>query len=199
MRTSRACSLRHPPPVARAIQPRDSWWRASVQMVSSYLVDPGFWRLPLLKMRATLAATPTWISHMTGNAVLDGDGVLLFGQARPPGASQLRGRMPGALRLAARRARCCLSAQPVGAPGPAAAYWGLVGSTGRCARGRLRGRRCAAHRGRRARAIGARGEGHRGGEWRALEQELLHAHPGRQVRVCRKSCRMVCVREPATV
>ena len=52
-----------------------------VQFVSNFLADPGFFGVPLM-MRLGLAATPTWLSHMTGNAVMDGDGVLLYGQAR---------------------------------------------------------------------------------------------------------------------
>ena len=49
------------------------------QFVQSYLADPGFFKVPL-PMRLGLAATPAWLSHMVGNAVMDGDGVLLYGQ-----------------------------------------------------------------------------------------------------------------------
>lgn len=49
--------------------------------MQNFLVDPGFWRLPLA-MRAALAVLPKWVDHMVGNAVMDGDGVLLFGQVR---------------------------------------------------------------------------------------------------------------------
>jgi len=94
--------------------------------VSNYLVDPGFWRLPLA-MRAALAAMPTWVNHMTGNAVLDGDGVLLFGQARARGTSRLRARPPCPLRLAARCAQHRRQVLLVGVPGPAAARKGLLG------------------------------------------------------------------------
>ena len=52
-----------------------------LQFVQSYLADPGFFKVPL-PMRLGLAATPAWLSHMVGNAVMDGDGVLLYGQAR---------------------------------------------------------------------------------------------------------------------
>jgi len=110
---------RRPPPMTRRR-------RARAQLVSNYLVDPGFWRLPLA-MRAALAAMPTWVSHMTGNAVMDGDGVLLFGQARAPGAPRPRARPPCPLRLAARRARHRRQALRVGVPGPAAARGGLFG------------------------------------------------------------------------
>ncbi|KAK9832817.1 hypothetical protein WJX81_004249 [Elliptochloris bilobata] len=48
-------------------------------LVTNYLADPGFGHVPLL-MRLGLAATPKWLSHMTLNAVMDGDGVLLYGQ-----------------------------------------------------------------------------------------------------------------------
>ena len=50
-----------------------------LQFVQSYLADPGFFKVPL-PMRLGLAATPAWLSHMVGNAVMDGDGVLLYGQ-----------------------------------------------------------------------------------------------------------------------
>lgn len=57
----------------------DDGHRVRVQFVSNYLADPGFFNVPLM-MRLGLAATPNWLSHMTGNAVMDGDGMLLYGQ-----------------------------------------------------------------------------------------------------------------------
>ena len=53
-----------------------------LQLVNTYLADPGFFGVPL-PMRLGLAVMPTWLNHMTTNAVIDGDGVLLYGQARP--------------------------------------------------------------------------------------------------------------------
>ena len=52
------------------------------QLVSSYLADPGFFKVPL-PMRLGLAAMPAWLNHITTNAVIDGDGVLVYGQVRP--------------------------------------------------------------------------------------------------------------------
>ncbi len=115
-----------PAPAPAPPAPPDPRRRARAQLVSNYLVDPGFWRLPLA-MRAALAAMPTWVNHMTGNAVLDGDGVLLFGQARARGTSRLRARPPCPLRLAARCAQHRRQVLLVGVPGPAAARKGLLG------------------------------------------------------------------------
>ena len=53
------------------------------QLVSSYLADPGFFNVPL-PMRLGLAAMPAWLNHMTTNAVIDGDGVLVYGQVLKP-------------------------------------------------------------------------------------------------------------------
>lgn len=52
------------------------------QLVSTYLADPGVFGVPL-PMRLGLAAMPIWLNHMTTNAVIDGDGVLLYGQVCP--------------------------------------------------------------------------------------------------------------------
>jgi len=77
-------------------------------LVRNYLADPGFGGIPLL-MRAALAATPDWFSHMTGNAVMDGDGVLLYGQARPEHTLMASGMSAGSTMSYDRQ---CLSGFP---------------------------------------------------------------------------------------